>query len=362
MLERYGHGGDLRTAAEAFGLGKDQFLDFSANMNPLGPPACVEDVVRTKWADVIRYPDPICRDLVQTIARHYDIPEASILVGNGAAELIDLLIRVTKPKTIGLARPSFSEYEEAAEKIGCDIIDIPLRERDGFVLQQADVEAVIEQTDTIFLGHPNNPTGRLIPSEVIDAITSSGHPLILDEAFVDFLPNEMDVSRIRQAAVNRNVCVIRSMTKFYSIPGIRLGFLVAHPDQIHTIKQYKVPWSVNFLAQEIGTAVLQDQAFTMRTHQWLLEEGQWLTTALTELGLQVTPSDTNFIMFAFPASGDVDIKIAQSKLGQRGILVRDASLFAGLDKRYCRVAIRLREDNERLIAALSQVLKEGYHS
>ncbi|WP_442601610.1 threonine-phosphate decarboxylase CobD [Paenibacillus sp. KN14-4R] len=362
MLERYGHGGDLRTAAESFGLGKEQFLDFSANMNPLGPPACVGDIVRDKWMDVIRYPDPVCRELVRTISQHYDIPEASILIGNGAAELIDLLVRVLKPNVIGIARPSFSEYEEAAEKAGSQIVDIPLRERDGFVLQQADVEAAIQQTDALFIAHPNNPTGRLVPSDVIDTITTACHPLILDEAFVDFLPNEKEISRIRQAAINRNVFVIRSMTKFYSIPGIRLGFLVAHPDHIHTIKQHKIPWSVNFLAQEIGTAVLQDTDFADRTHKWLQEERQWLTQSLTGLGLQVVPSDTNFILFAFKQSEEMNVKIAQNRLGQLGILVRDASLFSGLDNRYCRVAIRLREDNERLIAGLTQIMKEGHHS
>jgi len=359
MLERYGHGGDVRTASEAFGLAADAFLDFSANMNPLGPSAATERIIAERWRDIASYPDPASRELVKAIAGKYAIPEDSILVGNGAAELIDLLVRKLSPKITGLAQPSFSEYEQAVRHSGGRVYAIPLLAENGFELQWDAVEHAMDRTDLLFLGHPNNPTGKLLPQRLIDAVVHRKHPLILDEAFVDFSPNEEGVSRIRQAAANRDLYVIRSMTKFYTVPGIRLGFLVAHPDYIRELREAQVPWSVNFLAQALGKAALEDDDYAATSRAWLLDERPWLTSRLRELGLYVCDSDTNFLLFGLPQTFGLNIKQLQFAMGRKGIMLRDASLFPGLDDRYGRTAIRLRAENEKLLAALRQALEEG---
>ena len=356
MLERYGHGGDLWTAAEAFGRGKDEFLDFSSNMNPLGPPAAVETILREHWRDVAAYPDPAVRELRRKLAEHYEIPMESILVGNGAAELIDLAVRVIKPHVTALARPSFSEYEEAVDKTDGSIHELMLREEKGFVMQLDDVERTIEASDMLFFGTPNNPTGRLLPRDVLRLLVQADKPVILDEAFIDFCPNEDQLTMLRQAAVSPQLMVIRSMTKFYSIPGLRLGFIVAHPDTISKMRSQQVQWSVNTMAQLIGTAVLEDKDYARRTHAWLAEERPWLTSRLQSLGLIVTPSDTNYLLFSLRGLG-LTVKALQSEMGRRGILIRDASLFPGLDETYVRVAIRLREHNERLLTGLQESIQ-----
>jgi threonine-phosphate decarboxylase len=365
MLERFGHGGDLWTAEESFGLPKEQFLDFSSNMNPLGPPSIVKELMHTRWVDIVKYPDPVVRELKRKLARRYNIAEESILVGNGAAELIDLAARVRRPRITGLARPSFSEYEEAIRKAGGGIYNIPLHAEMGFVLQQEAAEEAARQCDLLFLGHPNNPTGKLIPQHLLDSFIDSGKPLILDEAFMDFVPDEQERSMLRRAAVHPNLYVIRSMTKFYSIPGIRLGFIVAHPDRIRELAELQVQWSVNYLAQLIGAAVLDDQVFEAETHEWLRVEKPWLIEKLEQLGLEVVHSEVNFLLFAFPEDSGVKIRQAQYHMGRQGILIRDASLFQGLGERYCRVAIRLRPQNEQLLDGLKRTLQElkgGIHS
>lgn len=358
MLERYGHGGDLWTAEEAFGRPKEQFLDFSSNMNPLGPPSVVKHILRDGWRDMVKYPDPAVRELRNKLSLKYDIGVESILVGNGAAELIDLTARVLKPSVTGLARPSFSEYEEAVHKSGGGIYNIPLTPMHYFELQKQDIEAAYSAVDLFFLGHPNNPTGKLVPRQVLDMLMQSNRRLVLDEAFMDFVPNEQEHSLLKLASTSQQLVVIRSMTKFYSIPGIRLGFMVAHPDMIRQIQHLQVQWSVNYLAQRIGTAVLDDLDFEQSSWQWLQAEKPWLTQQLEQLGLEVVPSDVNFLLFSFPEQMGIDVKMAQKHLGHQGILIRDASLFEGLNKRYCRVAIRLREDNERLIAGLRYMMAE----
>ncbi|SDN27302.1 L-threonine O-3-phosphate decarboxylase [Paenibacillus sp. yr247] len=358
MLERYGHGGDLLTAEETFGRSMEQFLDFSSNMNPLGPPSAVSHILKEQWRDIVKYPDPAVRELRSKLSQKYDIPMESILVGNGAAELIDLTARVLKPAVTGLTRPSFSEYEEAIHKSGGGIYNIPLTHSNQYELQQQEIEAAYSAVDLFFLGHPNNPTGKLIPRSVIDMLMQSDRRLVLDEAFMDFVPNEQDHSLLKLASTSRQFFVIRSMTKFYSIPGLRLGFMVAHPDAIQQIKHQQVQWSVNYLAQRIGTAVLEDEDFERASRQWLKEEKPWLSEQLRQLGLEVVPSDVNFLLFSFPEHMGIHVKRAQKHMGYQGILIRDASLFEGLNERYCRVAIRLREDNERLIAGLHNMLAD----
>ncbi|NDI35808.1 threonine-phosphate decarboxylase CobD [Chengkuizengella sediminis] len=354
MLERYGHGGDLITAAETYGYAKEQFLDFSSNMNPWGSPSCVENILIETWKELVHYPDPAVRKLRQIIAEYYHVPVESILVGNGAAELIDLTIRAIDPKVTALARPCFSEYEQAISKINRNTYDIYLKEENHFELQESDIQYAVSHCDLFFLGHPNNPTGRLISQSVLQLLLNTNHPIVLDEAFIDFVPEEKQVSLIKQAYQSENLFVIRSMTKFFAIPGIRLGFMIAHPKRIEKIKSLQVQWSVNALAQSIGISVLQDHPYIEKTKSWLIQEKLWFTNQLSGLGIKVYPSDTNYLLIQLPPLNNV--KQLQEKLAQRGVLVRDASLFKGLDSTFCRIAIRLREQNERFISEIKQVL------
>ncbi|MEF3302780.1 threonine-phosphate decarboxylase CobD, partial [Paenibacillus sp. GYB003] len=358
MLERYGHGGDLTTAEAVFGKPSDRFLDFSSNMNPLGPPDIVGKLLAEKWRELARYPDPAVRGLRRTIAARYRIPEESVLVGNGAAELIDLTVRALKPRRVGLARPSFSEYEEAALKIGASVVDIPLTEADGFALREQPVREAAAACDLLVLGHPNNPTGRLADPDMLKRLARDRVPLVVDEAFVDFAPDERSASLIRLAAESERLFVIRSMTKFFAIPGIRLGFMVAHPDAIRMLAGLQVPWSVNAIAQWIGEAVFEDGDFAERTHRWLAEERPWLADRLQALGLRVYPSDVNFLLASLPDRFGFGVKELQRRMGEKGVLIRDASLFAGLGPAYVRVAVRLREENAVLIERLGEALAE----
>lgn len=356
MLERYGHGGDLRTAEEAYGRPAGEFLDFSSNMNPFGPPSIVRRLLSTYADEIVRYPDPAVRELKAKLASHFGIPTESILVGNGAAELIDLLIRVRKPTATAIARPSFSEYTEAVHKTGGTMIDIPLRESFDFVLDEADVQKALERADTVFLGHPNNPTGRLIPPGILSILRKSHKTIILDEAFIDFTADEASNSLLREAAHDPELYVIRSMTKCYAIPGIRLGFMVAHPDRIAALQAQQVTWSVNSLAQQIGVAVLDDEQYVARTRTWLANESPRLRVQLQAIGLKVYPSDVNFFLLRLPDG--ICVQDVQAAMGRRGVLVRDGSRFAGLDNQYCRVAIRTEQENESLVRALRDTLDE----
>jgi threonine-phosphate decarboxylase len=351
-IELYGHGGDVWTATEAYGRPLEEWLDYSSNMNPWGPPEVVGHLVKEHWRDIARYPDPAVRRLRRKLSEVYQIPAESILVGNGAAELIDLVVRVLEPEETVLARPCFSEYEEAVHKAGGRISDVFLHRDLQFELRDARPFT----SRTVFLGHPNNPTGRLIPQPLLDQLRESGTKMILDEAFMDFLPDESELSYIKRASESGQIQVIRSMTKFYAMPGIRLGFMVAHPDRIRRLAERQTQWSVNFLAQLIGEAVLDEHAYADRTRAWLLQERPWLIRELSLLGLHVIPSDVNYVLVALAADSAWNVQRLQQEMAERGIMIRDASLFRGLDSAYFRIAIRLRQDNERLLKELRECL------
>ncbi|OBZ16999.1 threonine-phosphate decarboxylase CobD [Bacillus sp. FJAT-26390] len=358
MLERYGHGGDLRTAEEAFGIAAEKFVDFSSNMNPLGPPESVKQALMA-YADTIgQYPDPAVRGLRRKLAEHHQIDELSIVVGNGAAELIDLIVRALQPKLTTLAIPCFDEYGDAVRKIGGAVYEIKLSSENQFELH-LELEHLCEAAATgslFMLGSPNNPTGQLVDPELIRTLLKKGAYVVVDEAFMDFVPEESRYSLVQEATRHEKLFVIRSMTKFYSIPGIRLGYIVGMSRTLSGLRRLQVPWSVNSLAQLIGESVLNETDYSERTMAWLLEERPWLTKELQAIGFEVNPSAANYLLVRIPKDAELSASMLQLEMGKLGVLIRDASRFAGLDHTYIRVAVKLREQNEQLVAALKQCL------
>ncbi|WP_141502846.1 threonine-phosphate decarboxylase CobD [Paenibacillus luteus] len=361
MLERYGHGGDLRTAEEAFGMPAAQFVDFSSNMNPLGPPQSVKTVLSNYAAVIGQYPDPAVRGLRRKLAEKHQIDEQSIVVGNGAAELIDLIVRALQPERTTLAIPCFDEYGDALRKIGAAVSEIKLSADHQFQLrmEQANADCAAMPNSLYILGSPNNPTGQLVDPSLIRTLLSNGAYVVVDEAFMDFVPEESRFSLVQEAAKHERLFVIRSMTKFYSIPGIRLGYIVGTPRALSGLKRLQVPWSVNSLAMLIGEAVLEETEFSETTMAWLRQEKPWLTEQLKKIGFQVTDSAANYLLLRIPETAGLSASMLQLEMGKQGVLIRDASRFAGLNHTYIRVAIKLRAQNEQLVAAFSSCLQRS---
>ncbi|WP_020615178.1 threonine-phosphate decarboxylase CobD [Paenibacillus daejeonensis] len=357
-LEVYGHGGDLRTASELFGHKPEDFLDYSANMNPYGPPTAVRHVILSYADQIHAYPDPAVRELTGILARKHGIGEEHILVGNGAAELIDLAVRHLKPRATGLAFPCFGEYADAVHKVGSAIEPLMLPDAEGFALSAAQVEQSGLRPELWLLGTPNNPTGQLLDRDTVQSLLNQGGDVILDEAFMDFVADEAEYSWASEAACSDRLLVIRSLTKFYTIPGIRAGYMIGSAARIQELSKLQVPWSVNSLAERIGCAVLQDEAYVQRTLSWLPPERSWLAERLAELGLCVYESAANYILLRLDSAWELTVDLLQAELGKEGILIRNASRYEGLSEGYLRIAVKLRPDNERLLKTLGIVLEK----
>lgn len=356
LIERFGHGGDVWTAEKVLGVPKEQLLDLSANINPLGPPESVWKAIQDSLAAVTAYPDAKARELRAVLGAKFEQPVERVLVGNGAAEILYGMMRALRPRAVGLMEPCFSEYAEAAEVVGARMLSVVTREEEDFAPRVEELLAACEQVDLFVIGQPNNPNGRVLELETLarmaDRLARRGGHLVVDEAFLDFVPGVG--SLLEQLAEYPNVLLLRSMTKFYSIPGLRLGFLLAEEALVARVENELAPWGVNALAQAAGIAGLLDAEFERRSLAWLAEERPFLVEGLRRVpGVKVYGGEVNFVLFR------CEVPDLQGKLGRQGILIRSCAAYTGLGDGFYRVAVRTRAESERLLGALAAEAEGG---
>lgn len=348
------HGGNLRRLAHLSGLSSEQILDFSANINPLGPPEWFRPVVSSTLESVIHYPDPECTELVEAAAERYGCPPEQILVGNGSSEILYLLPRVLgKPRAV-IPVPSYVDYEAAAVAAGLTIERIQLQENEGFVANLDNPEFNLGGDELVFLCTPNNPTGLLTDADAVrhKARTNPSTVFVVDEAFGDFVDGMDSLVRDRP----KNVVVLLSLTKIFAIPGLRLGCAVADPRIADAVRGKQPAWSVSTLAQAVGAAALRDREYVEQTRACVREERDNLSAELKSLaGLFVYPGAANFLFVRIDRQNTDAIRLA-GQLLKDGIAIRVCENFQGLDKRFFRVAVKTKEQNQRLCQSLRKAL------
>lgn len=363
MLEKYGHGGDLLTAAELYGGGDGgreiAFVDFSANINPLGPPPAVLELLQDAAAAVTAYPDPGHRRLKALLAAELGVSTEWITVGNGAAESMALLLLAAAPRRVGIVEPCFSEYRQLAEQFGAEVLSVQGTAEQAYRADAEEIAGLLEQVDLLFLGQPNNPNGVQYALDDLRFLArkaeACGTLLAVDEAFIDFIPEERRQSLLPELAGFRHTVLIRSMTKFFAIPGLRLGFTIAAPELAAGMSGKQVTWSVNGLAQLAGEACLRSgRGYAARTRELIAAERELLRAGLRRLGCSVPPGEANFLLAELPEGWTA--AAAQEQLGRRGILVRSCAMYPGLAAGHIRVAVKGPEDNARLLRELETVL------
>ncbi|CEH27754.1 threonine-phosphate decarboxylase [Aneurinibacillus migulanus] len=360
-LEKFGHGGDLLTASTLFDVEPEQLLDFSANINPLGPPEGVLEAIVHAKNSIGHYPDPAHRRLLCALAKKYDVPEEALLVGNGAAECMALALLALAPATVGVIYPSFVEYTQLAKQYGAEVIGCIGQEETGFLPMEEELGLLLDKVDILFIGHPNNPTGLMYSQETLSRLAmqaqEKGVYLVIDEAFIDFLPDESQPTLLKHLALYPHVILLRSLTKFYAIPGLRLGFAAAHPDIIARMKGKQVPWSVNCFALAAGEACCEANEYEAATRELIAYEREYLHNRLSEdLRFQVWAGQANFLLVRLPKGYTAEAM--QNALGRRGIMIRNCAMYPGLTARDFRIAVRSREENDRLLQALVETVEE----
>jgi len=356
------HGGDWAAYEREYGA---EPLDFSANVSPLGVPESARRAVCEAAASADRYPDPDCRALREAIAAHEGVRADQVLCGNGASELLYRIAYALRPKRALVTAPAFGEYEAALDACGCAVRRVPLD--DTFRMTGAFVREIGEQIGLAILCQPNNPSGVTVDPALLQEIATrcreTGTRLLVDECFVDFLG---EPERYRTLPALRGikgggengtlldafpeVIVLKAFTKLYGLAGLRLGYvLCGDAALLDAIRRCAPPWSVSGIAQAAGIAALTEHDYVNRVRALIGVERPWLYRQLCSLGLSVIPGEANFLLFRGPVG-------LNDELRQRGILIRCCADFAGLDESWYRAAVRTREENERLVSALREVL------
>lgn len=352
------HGGDILSAQERI---NGRILDFSANLNPLGLPPGIVNALQNNVDSFTTYPDPFCRRLRCALAKKKQVPYEYIMCGNGAAELIYLLVNAIKPQKAMVVVPTFTEYQQALESVGCTVAHHHVWETSNFKVSETILSTITPQLDMLFICNPNNPTGEIVEQTLLRKILarcfSCGVTLVVDECFNNFLDEPEENSIIDLTDTFPNLFVLRAFTKIYAMAGLRLGYSVcSNKDLLEKMNECRAPWSVSTPAQVAGLAALGEKDYLKSTASLIQEERAYLKEELRDLGFKVMGSHANFIFFRlFDGMGEI-----KGKLEKGGILIRSCGDFAGLDEGYYRIAVRTHNENEMLIDALRVIsINEG---
>lgn len=357
-LTSYRHGGDI------FGFDaarRNQIMDFSININPVGLSPLGRKAIKRDWeVETVRYPDAESRDLIKALSDAYHVRQEYISVGNGATELMYTLLRILKPGRVFVPAPSFSEYRLSSEAAGCEVKCFFLDNDKQFRIPVEVIKSELIPHSLVYLGHPNNPDGCLLSAEdfheIMKITAQKDSMVVIDESFIDFL--EEEVSYRKYCEEYDNLVVIMSLTKFYAVPGLRIGCAFCNEFLTAQIKSNLIPWNVNGLAQLYMTHAVKDRDYIQESKKFCKEQRETLSSALKNFNkLHVYPSTVNFILLKL--TGKIqDAKQLQDLLMPFNILIRQCANYEGLDASYFRLAVRTEEENKKLLTALRKVWKK----
>jgi len=355
------HGGQIRQIAARYGISAEQLLDFSANINPAGPPSSVLIAIRRAFDEpstVAMYPDLELTELKQTIAEYTDVKPENIAVANGFVPLLEAALRSLKIRRCLLPVPSFTEYRNALDNNSVSLTPHYLSSDDNFrYAPEMILNTLLEHScDAILLANPQNPSGAICDAgsmrQLIEMAAQRAITVLLDEAFIDYCP----ARSVAQWSIQQsNVVVFRSATKFFAIPGLRVAYAVSKSSKVHAMNRFIAPWPVTGFASDAVCAALNDDAYAkearLANDRWRL----WLEQELVRLKIATYPSSANFLLLRFSAEVDVS-QLWEKMIVEEKIVLRSCANFEGLAPGHLRIAVRSEPENERLIRGLERVL------
>jgi len=341
-----GHGGKVFLASELMGRSPWSILDFSSNVNCFFDLNKVKEILRENMDLIALYPD--LNRAKRSLSGFLNLPKENLFLGNGSAELIFMALRALGPKRVLVLLPTFSEYERAIKAISAQVEFLTLEEGNGFEIPQEKLFDRLNKVDLLILCNPNNPTGNLLDEEILrECIHISKGWLLIDEAFLEFVPSERRPNLMEEIFTQR-VILLRSLTKVFSIPGIRVGYLIGPSFFVERLKELAPPWGINVMAQIVFEHIGVLYSLFLEGFGEFLKEKENFRKELSQF-FKVFPSEANFFLF----------KTSQEDLFQRllqkGFLIRDLRELKGLGPGFYRVCVRQSQDNQKLIQTLKEV-------
>jgi threonine-phosphate decarboxylase len=356
--ESYRHGGNPLHDFQRLGVPPRPVIDFSVNINPLGPPTQVMEAWAEWRHDISRYPSPDGEGVLRFYEERFALPRESVVAGNGSTELIYLLPRALSLKTAAVQVPSFHDYSRSMLLNGGKVVELGGGENTEEGWAQ-NIGEILPRVQALFIGNPNNPTGQLLPAEKI-LETAERFPdkwFLVDEAFIQFVETPERHSLLSPQKLRKNIVVFHSLTKFYALAGLRIGAAISHPETIAKLRGHKEPWSVSLPAERTAELLSTCSAYEENTRALISREREMMASFVRESSLmEALPPAANFVLARWIATPDLDDLLRA--LLQRGLYIRDARNFSGLSDNWFRFAILGEKENELLRRAFLQIEKE----
>ena len=361
-LTPYFHGGNVWEVSEKHKIPVDQLIDFSISTNPLGVPKKALESIRQHINLIHHYPDPDHEWLLEALAKSVGVEPYNVVVGNGSTELIYLFNEVFLESGCEavIPVPTFSEYKAAIERVGGNMVFIKCDSSNNFELNLEELERTIsKKTRIIFLCNPNSPTGWLYEKadvlRIVKLAAEKNVLVFIDEDYIDFVDDGKRYSMAEYINDYNNLFVLRSLTKFFGLAGVRIGFGIGSPDLVKILKRVKMPWSVNSLAMVAAAEAVKDTDFIKRSRLLLSKSKRQMLEMFKSIPwLKVYPSETNFLLVEI-IQGDLTSTQLTEGLAKKGLLIRDCEDFDGLNNRFFRATVRRPEENRKLIEQIKSL-------
>ena len=354
-MKDLGHGANVDNMAKKFGKNENDIIDFSSNVNP----HIISDLGKYVLEGLEKsrsYPDINYTNLRNNISDYIKVDSELIIPGYGAKEIIYLLMKSIK-RRLAILNPTFSEYGRGAKLNNLEIIDFHLKEENNFSIDLDEIQKNMDKFDSLFICNPNNPNGKVKDlNELLDLMIENDKLLIVDETFMEFVGEEEKYSLINKIEQTPNLFILKAVTKFFGMPGLRLGYGVTSNKQIiNNIYEYKEPWTINSFAENLSNYLFKDKEYINGSKDYYINERKFMLEELRKISrLKVYDTDTNFVLIKLDDDEANSLKLELFE--KYNILIRDASNFIGLDKSYIRVAIKSHNDNKVLIESLRKIL------
>jgi threonine-phosphate decarboxylase len=350
------HGGDPERELRRLGIDAREVLDFSVNVSPLGVPDEIKAIWSDLWKEIESYPSVEGEGVVQYYQERFGLDPAQVLAGNGSTEFIYLAPRALALQKVVVINPSFHDYTRASLAVGAEMISVHLEAKKGFGAPGFSMlEEALADADALFVGNPNNPTGTVFPRQLLLEL-SAAFPtkwLLVDEAFVQFLDQPETITLLQQEPPPVNILIFHSLTKFFALPGLRLGAVISHPDVISRLRPLKEPWSVNRVAEKVALKLICCADYEKKLTQLIRRERPRVFGRLKEIsGFQAFQPAANFLLARWTQTADLDDFL--SFMLRSGIHFRDCRNFPGLENNFFRMAIRQGEENDRVLSLMQK--------
>jgi threonine-phosphate decarboxylase len=359
-MASFGHGGNAKEISRRNNIAYDKIIDFSANINPLGMPKSVKKAIIENLNEAEKYPDITYYELKSEISRFEKITSNNLLLGNGAAEVLFNVVRGINPTNSLILAPTFSEYEEAVKAINGNINYYKLKEENQFHIQEDILNYINKDLNLLFICNPNNPTGVITEKELLFRLLEKAEKnnvfVVIDESFLDFI-NE-DLSMIKYIIEYENLIIIKSLTKFFALPGIRIGYgICGNIELIKRVESISPAWNINIFAEIATKAGLKDENYIKSSVKYIDDEKDYLYRELKKVNkLKVYEPSVNFILLQTLTKINL-----QEELLKYNILIRSCSNYNGLGSNYYRVAVRSHEENSILIKSFVDIFEQNHN-